>query len=453
MGSMLIHIGITTPPPLNASELNAISDTLENLDSKEFFENFKPGDVLITSRTDLDDTWALANGESAIQYDDIYEQQKDVWNPLVKTSNTHIGFGNTNIISTKNKFLALDYRSGVGVRLMSRDKGSSAGTTITTIYEVDSNSDQSNTSFEQTISRYLEYNGTYYYLVCGTYKKVGGQYTDYKLYVAYTNNIEDINSWNVEVFNLNNQSPISGWSCVIQEINNEIVIFANGSPDDTHKGTIFHGTDINNMQQEEIIIDKNNFFYLPGIGFYDGKYYMVYETNNTFYIESSSTLSGFSMNGSLLGSFTSFGNAFSWTYGCQVSNNTIIFLSESISYLYYGIYVDMEDNRVGVFSTDQQDNNNGVVTMFETDQYVGSSRRPYGSIGNDRYGLLLIKKGKDAYSVVINDKGQDLFNKSPICWSARYYDALVGAGDYYSEPALPELSVNNAYAYVKISSS
>lgn len=58
-------MGRQRPPPVNASNLNDISNTLEKLDNKDVFdENYKKGDVLITARTDLGDEWTLCNGDT-----------------------------------------------------------------------------------------------------------------------------------------------------------------------------------------------------------------------------------------------------------------------------------------------------------------------------------------------------------------------------------------------------
>lgn len=75
-------MGRQRPPPVNASNLNDISNTLEKLDNKDVFdENYKKGDVLITARTDLGDEWTLCNGDTVPMDAPLYEDLRKLWIP------------------------------------------------------------------------------------------------------------------------------------------------------------------------------------------------------------------------------------------------------------------------------------------------------------------------------------------------------------------------------------
>ena len=87
------------PPPLNAAELNAISDSIvgaeKSIEDINEMGNYKVGDVFITSRTDLDSTWTLANGQLVTNNNSFYELQHKAWLPMdseISYSGQNFGF-------------------------------------------------------------------------------------------------------------------------------------------------------------------------------------------------------------------------------------------------------------------------------------------------------------------------------------------------------------------------
>ena len=431
------HWNNNAPPPLNASELNAISDTLENLDSKEFFENFKPGDVLITSRTDLDDTWTLANGEPTLGQGDIADLQYESWIPGFVVHETD---ETTQFNSSYNGFydgenlycpIALTNEISVVKRLPSGSEERIAVNSITGSCWL--------TPYEDGGLLYV--NG----IALFTYNVVNGSTNN--TYVAYSS---DYNNWeNKLLFTVTSTSQIL---CSVQYINNEYVFIAKQPSGRMLYLLIAHGSLENVSSPKTLAIQSTT---NSGVGhpslieYYDGYYYLLYSVNrgSGFYIyyEQSSTIDDMTIT---YNNDTDIDSSPNYILNSFPVGKFIIVLSEN---KVYGFNMETKE-------TTQVDANISRTgqSIYFNDRYVFLASS-YSS-GTTTYNYACIIKAEDDIETILNiyDTSGDISYKFfgfGVLLDVPYLNGTAVRSRLFSTPTLPEVSVNNAYAYVKVSSS
>lgn len=430
------HWNNNAPPPLNASELNAISDTLENLDSKEFFENFKPGDILITSRTDLDDTWTLANGEPTLGQGDLADLQYESWIPgfVVHETKSSMQFGQNSNGFYDGENLYIPYVATNMARILKRlPDGSEEIITINSV----------------TGSYYLiqyEYGGLLYVngIAMFTYGVVNG--STQNIYVAYSS---DYNNWeNKLLFTVTSASSI--W-CSVQYINNEYVFIAKQPGTRMFDLLIAHGS-LENISSPKTLTVQSTTGSSPGypnlIGYYDGYYYLLYLTDRGsglhIYYEQSSTIDNMTItynNDTNVNAGSNYG-----LYSFPVGKFIIILNYNNM----YGFNMETKET----MRIDANVQSNGQSIYFN-DKYIFAASSYRNSNITYRYACII--KAEDDIEVILNiydssgDTSYNFFGFTVLLGVPYLY--TNGNPSYFSTPTLPEVSVNNAYAYVKVSSS
>ena len=262
--------------------MNAISDTLENLDSKEFFENFKLGDVIITSRTDLDDTWTLANGEPTLGQGEIADLQYEVWVPglVVHETDNYKQFNQSTdgFYDGENIYIPKATTNTVEI-LKVLPNGSQESITVNSVTG-------SCWLVPYESGGLLYVNGIAMFIY-----NVINESTD-NIYVAYSS---DYNNWeNKLLFTITSTYNIQ---CSVQYINNEYVFIAKQAVAQTRTLLIAHGSLENISQPKTLTIQSTTVNHASNpslIGYYDGYYYLVYATDRGsglhIYYEQSTTI-------------------------------------------------------------------------------------------------------------------------------------------------------------------
>lgn len=455
MGSMLIHIGITTPPPLNASELNAISDTLENLDGKEFFENFKPGDVLITSRTDLDDTWALANGEMVDYNSDIYEQSVLLWSPML-AANSMSGFpsGFITCINDGQYIYFLTFSSyNMNIVKQKIDGSEREEKQLASLPNI------------SVTARYTNMSGTSngYSGFCdgtnGIMCAYGSSAQSNTIYVIYSNNVQDINSWTYKAIDT---VPGDVRDLKVYYMGNNYIVGLTYTNNNTAYTVIYYGQTLGNFTKKTFSqIDSSNINnYTSAQLYYDNNtwYAVSFVRGLDIYVNESNTID--QLNVSTDGTKYSPGINFYLpsNTGCFISCDTLIIPQNLNSVTRKMVCLDIKNNQ--------------CYTLVDTgsSNTTGSNITPYPFAFEDKFGYVVYFQTDRFYTYCLYRKvGNQIQNVIPYSTSEsdsvniRYgvsdttmcvgLKQIVMMDGSYDSPRLPEVSVNNAYAYVKVSSS
>lgn len=414
--------------------MNAISDTLENLDSKEFFE---PGDILITSRTDLDDTWTLANGEPTLGQGDIADLQYEAWIPgfVVHETNSSAQF-NINIDGFYNgENLYLPRVSTNKVEILKRPPdGSQESITVNSVTGM------------YWLTPY-SYGGLLYVngIAMFIYDVANG--STHNIYVAYSS---DYNNWeNKLLFTVTSTSNIQ---CSVQYINNEYVFIAKQPVDRTYNLLIAHGS-LENISPPKILTIQSTTNYYPGypclIGYYDGYYYLLYLADRGsglhIYYEQSSTIDNITITyNNDTNAESSSSDAF---YSFPLGKFIIVINRANI----YGFNMETKELiRINVST------GGSIQSIYFNDRYVFVTSTATGSGSTINYYACIIKAEDDVETIlnIYNTTGDISYNFFGfyvlLCVPYLYRNSSLL---YFSTPTLPEVSVNNAYAYVKVSSS
>ena len=261
------------------------------------------------------------------------------------------------------------------------------------------------------------------------------------IYLAYSS---DFNSWtNKLLFSLN---AMSLYGCSIQYINNEYVFAAHTFTSGDGYGrylTIAHGslTNISSPKSLHIQSTEANPEVFDGVAYYNGQYYILYSVNqnfgNTYYCyEKSNTIDGLSITYS--NKTTTLGRPNSYMYGCQIGR-FIVF--NAANYVYY---FDMSSETITMFPVTANPNN----SIYFNERYFCI----YSYDSNSVY--YLIVDFDNSPTIVFQDTEPEESAKFKSFFVYVYNEYLnSNMSTYFSTPTLPEVSVNNAYAYVKVSSS
>lgn len=416
--------------------MNAISDTLENLDSKEFFENFKPGDVLITSRTDLDDTWTLANGEPTLGQGDLADLQYEAWIPgfVVHETDNYKQFNSSydGFYDGENLYIPSVSTNTVNIRKR-LPSGTEESITVNSV-----TGSCSLTSYKDGGLLYV--NG----MAMFTYNVINGSTNN--IYVAYSS---DYNNWeNKLLFTVTSTSNLR---CSVQYINNEYVFIAKQRGSTTYDLFIAHGSLENISPQKTLTIQSEtiNGFGCPClIGYYDGYYYLLYSTDRGSGVhicyEQSSTIDNMTItyNNETNAAVNSSADVDSYPVG-----KFIIAMSYNIIYGFNMETKEITEIGGNIRTTGQN--------IYFNDRYIFVA----ASYSNNAvtYRCVYIIKAEDDIETIlyIYSKAEDVsYNLITFTVLLDVPYLYRSAGPlYFSTPTLPEVSVNNAYAYVKVSSS
>lgn len=279
-------MGGQCPPPVNASNLNDISNTLEKLDNQNIFdENYKKGDVLITTRADLDDKWTLCNGDIAPTDSPLYEDLRKLWIPGEKWVDKTDSIRITNSQFTDGTYLYYWSMRDGNITVQKRDfknaiintktVASFAPSSVTVYY-----------SFAQNNTNLPTYtNGIY-----ATWCVVGGKDT----YLLYTDDL-DANTYKTVLLHseANMTSPY-----LFYENGQYVIAVTNNVTAATINMYIWYGSRIDNLTKKTITFTSDGTSIHPStyINYYNGNYYLLfrdYVSNvwKTYYIKSP-TISG-----------------------------------------------------------------------------------------------------------------------------------------------------------------
>ena len=463
MGSMLIHIGITTPPPpLNASELNAISDTLENLDNINLDNEInKVGDVKITQRTDLGEDWALANGEMVDYNSAMYEQSVLSWCPMLDATSSGTNGLLSRYVSCINDGQYIYFLTFVKYKMnivKQRIDGSEREEK-----ELVSLPDMGNvvSGYTGMSGRNIGYSG-----FCDGTNGIMCAYGlsaryPTTIYVIYSNNIQNINSWTYKAIDTVTGSVED---LKVYYMGNNYIVGLTYSNNNTAYTVIYYGQTLGNFTKKTFSqIDSTNINnYTSAQLYYDNNtWYAVSFVRNAsssdIYVNESNTID--QLNVSTNGTKYSPGVLIyiPSTTGCFISCDTLI-INQNIS---------VEDRKIVCLDI----KNNQCYTLVNAGYITsGDEITPYPFAFEDKFGYVVYFQAGGFYTYCLYKKvGNRIQNVIPYSTSeADSVNIRYGVSDttmcvglkqivimngWYDSPRLPEVSVNNAYAYVKVSSS
>ena len=450
------HWNNNAPPPLNASELNAISDTLENLDNIDYEkEVYKVGDVLITSRTDLDDTWVLANGETVDYNSAMYEQSVLLWCPMLDATSSGTNGFPSGYVSCINDgqyiyFLTfVNYKMNIvkqridGSEREEKELVSLPNISVTARYTNMSDTDNGYSGFCDGT------NG----IMCAYGH---GEQSD-TIYVVYSNNIQNINSWtykaidtvtgnmrDIKVYYMGN-NYIVGLTYYNNNITSTVIYYGQTLGNFTKKTfSQIDSTNINNYTSAQLYYDNNTWYAVS---------FVVNKSSSDIYVNESNTIDQLNVS----------------TDGTKYSPGVLIYLPSN-----GGCFISCDTliitqnvNSVGRKIVCLDIKNNQCYTLVDADV---NSTTLYPFAFEDKFGYVVHFQENNYYTYCLYKKvGNRIQNVIPYSTSEsdsvniRYgvsdttmcvgLKQIVIMDDWYDSPRLPELSVNNAYAYVKVSSS
>lgn len=431
------------PPTLDASNLNDISNTLEKLDVGPINEQaFKVGDVLITQRNDLPDNWTLANGDRVEESSAMYPLAKQSYIPCLTFFETNCNLGisnNTKVVSTaalesdQNYFYV--YKNTNGAFLYKVNKQTGLPTTVTSISPLTNASvaDRKGVSPFPTII-----NGRYMFYVVDT----SGNGT---MYIWYSDTPDVDSSWTLFTIP---KTTYSQNVPNIQYVNGQWVIWLWNFYNGTTNVEILYGEEFSSSMSSKTITYNFNLRLCPYFVYRNGKYRMFYETvSSTPYI-------GYYTDVDSIDELT---NVHTGTF---TTNNLIFNNTSNIYETDNYIYVNSSYDILII------DINNLIITGFPHNLLDFNTNGDYGQpncvIYNGWYVLSGVLQGSNdtvrqkivrltndgAYLVYTGDRGwYDGAVKLIIT-----PDTISGVSmqlNMIAFPSLPEISVVNAYAYIK----
>ena len=429
--------------------MNAISDTLENLDNVDYEkEVYKVGDVLITSRTDLDDTWTLANGGDATVSDEILELQANMWRPGYNITDENLPntfYPNSDCFYDGESIYYLSI-SGKNLVL---NKINSSGSVSTTNLKTGLRNPILSSKYRSNPSNLPDIiNG--YAMVTMT-ESYGTNQQNHIAYVCYSQNFKD---WTVkQLFTFTGQNIEACASC--HYINNEYIFTLTHTTPYAYASeiNIVHGVSLDNLSS--VIHIKNTRtnnripYFITCIPYYNGKYYLMCFTNTG------------SLSGLLYESASSIddlqGN---FTHEANPNDTNGSFTIDAIEIAYQmGKYLIVLDSQYIDLSTME------CITPRYTmdDKYIIYKKENsiyilnYNSSQTHQTAYYEIILSGDNLIVNQYEYSGGYGDRNPYVKYGKYelYYITESTSSYanVSTPQLPEVSVNNAYAYVKVSSS
>ena len=452
------HWNNNAPPPLNASELNAMSDTLENLDNMDLDNEInKVGDVKITQRTDLGEDWALANGEMVDYNSEMYEQSVSPWCPMLTVTNNRFPPGILSCINDGQYMYFLTYSNSKMRIVKQRIDGSER--------EEKELISLPNIS---VMARYVDMNNLYigYSGFCdgtnGIMCAYGSSGQSNTIYVVYSNNIQNINSWTYKAID-----TVTGYvgDLKVYYMGNNYIVGLTYSNNNIPYTVIYYGQTLGNFTKKTFsqIDSSNPDNYTSAQLYYDNNTwyavsFVVNKSSSDIYVNESNTIDQLNVS----------------TGGTKYSPGVRIYLPSST-----GCFISCDTLIINqnVYSTNRKIvcldiKNNQCYTLVDAsvNSTYGSEITPYPFAFEDKFGYVVHFQVDGFYTYCLYKKvGNQIQNVIPYSESesdsvnlgyvASLTTMCVGLkqivimNGWYDSPRLPELSVNNAYAYVKVSSS
>lgn len=384
----------------------------------------------------MDDTWTLANGEPTLGQGDLADLQYEAWIPgfVVRETGSRMQFSNNSdgFYDGENIYIPKASTNTVEIskRLPSGREEKITVNSVTGSCQV--------TSYKDGGLLYV--NG----MAMFTYNVMNGSTNN--IYVAYSS---DYNNWeNKLLFTVVSTSSIQ---CSVQYINNEYVFIAKQPGTRMFDLLIAHGSLENISPPKTLTVQSttsNGASYPCLIGYYDGYYYLLYladrGSGSYIYYEQSSTIDNMAIT---------YNNKTITAPGSNYILRSFPVGKFIIAINYTNVYsFNMETKEM--MRIDAYVQNNGQSIYFN-DRYIfaASSYRN----NNITYRYACIIKAEDDVEIILNiydssgDTSYNFFSFSVLLGVPYLY--INANPSYFSTPTLPEVSVNNAYAYVKVSSS
>lgn len=444
--------------------MNAISDTLENLDNIDLDNEInKVGDVKVTQRTDLGEDWALANGEMVDYNSDIYEQSVLSWCPMLAATNNGMNGFPLGFISCINDgeyiyFLTFSsYNMNIvkqridGSEKEEKQLASLPNISVMAKYVNMSNANIGYSGFCDGTNGIMCAFGTNYSAQSNT------------IYVIYSNNIQNINSWTYKAID-----TVSGdiRDLKVYYMGNNYIVGLTYSNNNNTYTVIYYGQTLGNFTKKTFSqIDSSN------VQNYTSA--QLYYDNNTWYAVS--FVRGVSSSDIYVNESNTIGQLNVSTDGTKYSPGVVIYLPSNT-----GCFISCDTliipqnlNSTGrkIVCLDIKNNQCYTLTDAGSSSTTGSNIIPYPFVFEDKFGYVVRFQAGGFYTYCLYRKvGNQIQNVIP--YSTSEYDSVsiaynvynttmcvglkqivISSAEWYDSPRLPELSVNNAYAYVKVSSS
>nr|DAV08990.1 MAG TPA: hypothetical protein [Caudoviricetes sp.] len=429
------------PPPLNAAELNAISDSIvgaeKNIEDINEMGNYKVGDVFITSRTDLDSTWTLANGQLVTNNNSFYELQHKVWLPM----DSEISYSGQNFGFSVIPYVYRIESQGTSNQNLSINVSKYLSTSRQETRQLVAPRAVQMQSWQNNKQEFCwGYFGGKYVWVVGTFGSTLSPM--YSVYVCYTDTVDDLSSWKCVQLPTDAIDNMTTLYLNLQYINGTYIVTTvqyENSVNTVRPLYMWWSTDCVSWNFKKITpnITGGNYITSSAICYYQGNYwsFVTWSNKNETWVSKASTLSG-------LGTYSS------WANSRVVANYANFPVSEdSVCYLDGNqIKLNCCDESFRIFNV-----NLTVGYIYNLDNYivVGGNQSNNG----DNVYVFLKKPGTGANSL------QQVLNRQ-YTTTAFHAVTILGhpmEGVLYnaklSAPCLPEISLKNTYAYVKTSST
>ena len=437
---------------MSASELNAISDSIVNVEGKieniNNLENYKVGDVFITSRTDLDETWQLANGDAI--YDntsDIYKNQNKAWIPLQNIIKVDRYTATMNGFCSNGALYILYYlgTNGTDLSICIQKRVNNSITDNKKLFDAPG-------LYYSVLQQNDIYYNTYAYIenkwiwVIPMYQKSGSKNKFY-LYVIYTEDLEDFNQYKYTKVGMLDEDGTSSVYLSIEYINNTYIITTQYNMNSLQiiPLYIYYSTDLATWNKKKIVpnIQGANYTTSITVAYFDNQYHIYAQAGGKKYTCSASTLDGLSEN---MTEFTD-NNIFVLNKApFQISEDTFFYKDNNTIR-----WINFKHNTTGQSNSAYFSNSINFTNFQNYVVAVG-----YQSNMSRMWCARKAYDEENGWSLepIIDEEGIN----GCICGYFYGYpcEAVVytlGSNIYFSTTSLPEISLSNTYTYVKTSST
>lgn len=283
------------------------------------------------------------------------------------------------------------------------------------------------------------------------------------IYVIYSNNIQDINSWTYKAIDT---VPGDVRDLKVYYMGNNYIVGLTYSNNNTAYTVIYYGQTLGNFT-------KKTFSQIgsPSLNNYTSA--QLYYDNNTWYAVS--FVGGVSSSDIYVNESNTIGQLNVSTAGTKYSPGVLIYLPSStgcfISCDTLIINQNLNSTSRKIVCLDIKNNQCYTLADAGSSSTTGSNITPYPFAFEDKFGYVVHFQAGGFYTYCLYRKvGNQIQNVIPYSTSESDsvnigYNAynttmcvglkqiVISSAGWYDSPRLPELSVNNAYAYVKVSSS
>lgn len=428
------------PPPLNAAELNAISDSIvgaeKSIDGINSMQNYKVGDVFLTSRTDLDSTWTLANGSLITNNNEFYDLQHSVWLPF----DSEVSYSNQNAGFSVIPYVYKVESQGTAQQNVSINISKYVSTSRQETRRLVAPKAIQLTSRQNNKQEFCwgYFGGKYVWAVGGYSNTLTPKYY---VYVCYTDTVDDLESWKCVQLPTEQVTDMTTIYLNLQYINGTYIVTTvqyENTVNTVRPLYMWWSTDCTSWNFKKITPNLTGGNYITGsaICYYQGNYwsFATFSNKQETWVSKAPTLDG-------LGTYSL------WLNSRAILNYANFPVSEdSICYLDNNqLMLNCCDTSLRRFPV-----NFSTGYIYNLDNYIICG----GNLSNqDNVFVFLKKPGKGANSL------QQVLNKqySTVTFSSVVILGHPMEGVIYnaklSAPCLPEISLKNTYAYVKTSST